>query len=1305
MNINKDDEIIQKISDETGVKYSEEQVKILKHRGGMCILACAGSGKALKNGTGVLTPNGYVPIETLKIGDIIYGVDGKEQRVEGVYPQGKKEVYRVEFSDDSVIECCKDHLWTYQTYNMRRTTKKWKTDTLEHIMNNVSISVYPHTNKRGESHNRANIYIPMSEAIEFGEKQLPIMPYALGALLGDGCLREHNGSCAYSFFNLDYQIVDRVISELSLLNAELVADSTNPGNYRIRVGFGSDGSRKGLLRDILGDLGLNSTNSHDKFIPNIYKYSSVDDRLDLLRGIIDTDGHCNGTSYEITLASEKLIDDIKFVVESLGMTAVKTEKIATCSSVTNGKSPYSVVYRLYIKASDAIQKLHWTTQKDVNWREGQTSARRTITNIQSNGKFEEMTCIKVSNSDGLFVTENCIVTHNTTVLTHLIAKRIRSGEITDPNKLLCTTYSKAGATEMETRLNALLKRLGINSKITVKTLHATYYAILKHFGISGEVCTKRLTYIAEACRDAKVQLGDEDLMLIDSLLSYQVNNLLSDQELLNSYVYTLDNVTLNQFTEIRMGYNKRKQTAGEIDFDDMQLYMYMLLVQQKRQDVIAYCQNMWTDFYVDEAQDISKIQFEILRAMITDPKHLVFIGDDDQCLIEGTQVLTSSGYKNIEDITLYDTVISGFGSKQVKECTIDGVHKKHVDTDIVTLKTRGGYSLQATGDHLGFTRNAFDLEINKSDKVFEQVMFTQEKGNNTLDCTVTTNCAELNTSSILDCALVTKSTKSCTNNMLLSNAYEQLVKHISVDYADKGIKVIRKAKLTDEEYTFTRVEDFKVGMFIPVLHNGEIVEDEVVSIHNEHYTGYVYDISVPETRNFIANGIVVHNCIYQWRGAFPDIILNICGYYDIEKFVLSTNYRCKSEIVNHAARGVVHNGRRAEKSMKAHTEGGEIKICDTGNSDAFKMTIPVYNYIHSLLKGGENPSNIAVLSRNNQHLSILNSMLFKDGVFCTTTPEMRMTKSSMYKDIRAVMTMAEDTYNNFIVSNTLWRICSYMSARHSKYIAEFMASTGLSLSNTLGYILTNYADRGSDIDWNGKVKIPAKADEKMEQLYGGISYESEECLILIYNSLKQPKEEDRINALLSLYLTATEFMYKSGDRSRAINGLVAYIKTLIDKNGLEDTKSFLKMSERYEDGKMDVPCDKIAMSTMHGAKGLEWKHVIILADDNLTFPSFEGINRMLNDGVPMSDITGSLDENRRLHYVAMTRAKERLAIFTNKYNMSVYTLEALGILRKEKGHDNQSIINMAINMGLPIEAVEEVEKLVFSPDSKYLLRI
>lgn len=953
-----DTEVINEISSITGVKYSQEQEDILRHRGGMCILACAGSGKALANGTKVLTPTGYIPIEALQVGDKVYGVNGKIQTVLGVYPQGKKEVYLMKFEHGIEIPCSKDHLWTF------RVEDDWKTATVSDILDKYSKEV----------ENRS-LEIPRIKPIEFGT---------------------------------DSKLDIRKVLSLELFNSK------------------SNG------------------------LPDEFKYTSIDDRLSIL---MESANEIKLGKLRTKVASNALADDIQFIAETLGYEVSRT-----------------------LGVSDKFFGLAYCIEIDIS----DTNKPRVIVGIEKTSKESDMTCIKVSNEDGLFVTEHCVVTHNTTILTHLLAKRIKTGEIPDVSKLLCTTYSKAGSMEMEERLTALLKKLNISSKVQVKTMHASYFMILKHFGIVGNnVCTngQRSLFINQAIKESGVQLEDEDSQLVDSLLSFQVNNLLDDAGLVKSYVYTLDDVPLEKYSEIRTRYNQKKQEAGVIDFDDMQMYMYMLLVYQKRPEILQFCRNMWEYFFIDEFQDISKIQFEILRQLVTSADKLMCIGDDDQA-------------------------------------------------------------------------------------------------------------------------------------------------------------------------------------------------------------------------------------IYQWRGASPEIILNICGYYDIKKFVLSTNYRCGGEIVKQAAIGIKNNEKRAEKEMVPFNNGGKIKICDTGSSNLYEMSKYAYKYIMQLINERHiSPDNIAILSRNNQHLALINNMLFKSGIFSEASPEMRLTSMTMYKDIKNIIEIAGNTYNHNIIAKNFWKLCNYLGVKGSTIFSSFMDATGCSIKDAVGYILSNYAGRAREIDWRGSIRIPEKVSDRLEYRYQSIKMETEESLVLVYHALNEADEVKRISIFLELYLAATEFMHKSGDKSRTVNGLVDYIRELIKQDGLEDAQAFLYATEQYESGKARVPDAKITMSTMHGAKGREWKYVVLFANDNVTFPSFEGINKMVMDRVEEKDISGSIDENRRLSYVGWTRAKEELVILTDKRNMSVYTLEALGLLGKNGYQYNSHIINMALQGGIPVEYIQKAEMEVFSEDSPYYMKL
>lgn len=672
----------------------------------------------------------------------------------------------------------------------------------------------------------------------------------------------------------------------------------------------------------------------------------------------------------------------------------------------------------------------------------------------------------------------CAGSGKTTIVTHLLAKRIQTHEIQNPNTLLCTTYSKAGATEMEQRLAKLLKQLGIYKNITVKTMHALYLGVLKDFGYPSTVieAKDRRRFLKEACKDVEIVLDEEDFQTLDSLLSYQVNNLLSDADLVQSYAYTLNDVSLDQYSLIRKGYNARKIKSKVVDFDDMQLYMYSLVYQQDRQDIIDYCRSKWTDIYVDEAQDMSRIQYMILKKIITDPNKFVLVGDDDQC-------------------------------------------------------------------------------------------------------------------------------------------------------------------------------------------------------------------------------------IYQWRGADPSIILNVCAEYDIQRFVLSTNYRCAGNIVEKAAIGIKHNSRRSDKSMKPYNNGGEIKICDCGSSNLYTMSKYAYKHIKSLVIDEKvKPSEIAVLSRNNSHLCILSNMLFKDGIHCEATNEMKMTKSFAYMSVRDILELATNNYNANLTATTLYKVCMNLKKADSIRIGKIQEDIGCNLSSILGYMAKKYWRR-EDVDFTETLKIPGLAEAKIAQSLSYLNRESIENLVLLYKLLTDDDKIKRSTGMLVFFLNATEWQYRDKpDKKRAVEGLVDYITDIIKTMGFNETRQFLKMSEQYEEGRMAVPGPKVCMSTMHGSKGKEWDNIVLFADDNIAFPSFGGIVTQLKSGISMSDIYYGIDENRRLHYVAMTRARKRLAIFTDSKNIGLYILEAMGIF-DYKSDNNSHIVSMATEGTVYNDLLDKANSTIFGADSIYNYKI
>ena len=146
-----------------------------------------GSGKAQPLDSLLLSENGFIKMRNISIGTKLYGEDGELHTVLKVYPQGIKDVYRITFNDNSFTECCKEHLWTYQR-PQDKAKSKYRTETLEDIL---KLPLYKNTN-RGDKN--WQIFIPLTKPINFKEKPIPLDPYLLGVLLGDGHMGKNRQS-------------------------------------------------------------------------------------------------------------------------------------------------------------------------------------------------------------------------------------------------------------------------------------------------------------------------------------------------------------------------------------------------------------------------------------------------------------------------------------------------------------------------------------------------------------------------------------------------------------------------------------------------------------------------------------------------------------------------------------------------------------------------------------------------------------------------------------------------------------------------------------------------------------------------------------------------------------------------------------------------------------------------------------------------------------------------------------------------------------------------------------------------------
>ncbi|KKN67991.1 hypothetical protein LCGC14_0455470 [marine sediment metagenome] len=375
-----------------------------------------GVGKAQPVDAEVLTPTGFKPIGTLHVGDVVIGRNGASTKVTGVYPQGRKDVYRVTLTDGTSTESCLEHLWLTSGSNDVSRGTGGRVRSLGEIIDSGLF----------ENHGQWQAYkhhLPELAPVEFsGLGSLPVHPYLLGTLLGDGGLTKRS----VHLHNPEDDVLRRAVSLLPdgdcahpLLDGCGVRIVRREWKYHTPT----------ALSDAIAELGLRGARSWEKFIPRMYQFASVDDRLELLRGLADTDGHVNkcGTLLEYRTASERLADDVAFVARSLGGIVRVRTKIPTYRH-KGRKKKGRPAYILLIRFGNGVVPVS-SSKHLARWREREQPAYRSIAKVEKS-RETGCVCIRVARPDGLYVTDDFIVTHNSSLCLAMLAAAQRAGATT-----------------------------------------------------------------------------------------------------------------------------------------------------------------------------------------------------------------------------------------------------------------------------------------------------------------------------------------------------------------------------------------------------------------------------------------------------------------------------------------------------------------------------------------------------------------------------------------------------------------------------------------------------------------------------------------------------------------------------------------------------------------------------------------------------------------------------------------------------------------------------------------------------------
>jgi replicative DNA helicase len=367
-------------------------------KGDLIVLAARPSmGKAQPLDAQVRTRTGWKRMGDLEVGDAVASIDGGPSIVTGVFPQGQRQVWRLQFSDGRSAEACAEHLWKVHCrhWNVPRVMS---TSDLQTLL----------TRQRY----RNRVWID-GHGGDFGHHDpLPIDPWVLGAVLGDGSL---TGSGSVRFSSASNELLQRLSQRLGG-DFEVV----HAGRYDYRVVQRHRGKVSGVqgvvgnpLRSALQTLGLSGLSSDEKFIPEVYLHAHRSARLDVLRGLLDTDGWVEKWgSVRLSTASKRLAEGVVSLVRSLGGWCRVSLKQPHFVDVAGRRMEGLPAYVCHIAHPDP-QGLFLLSDKLARLpRTRQRQKRLNLVSIEPT-RIAECRCISVSHPSRLYITDEDVVTHNT----------------------------------------------------------------------------------------------------------------------------------------------------------------------------------------------------------------------------------------------------------------------------------------------------------------------------------------------------------------------------------------------------------------------------------------------------------------------------------------------------------------------------------------------------------------------------------------------------------------------------------------------------------------------------------------------------------------------------------------------------------------------------------------------------------------------------------------------------------------------------------------------------------------------------
>lgn len=819
----------------------------------------------------------------------------------------------------------------------------------------------------------------------------------------------------------------------------------------------------------------------------------------------------------------------------------------------------------------------------------------------------------------------------TKVLTCRVAKLIDNG--VDPQRILLLTFTNKAANEMLERAQMMLDER-VN-KITACTYHSFCVKVLRKYHnligvlenftiLSPSNCVETLNFLKENLGIDK----DKDIPtsnIILNIFSFAANKDMDISEIVE-IKYPKFEDGISTIETLKEEYDKYKIKNNTLDYDDLILLTNKLFRENPK--VCKRYSDLYEYIMVDEYQDSNNIQLEFLTLLRQfDNKNICVVGDDQQCFPEKTPILTSNGIKEIENVTIDDELVVACGKGETVKLKPESIIKNHYSGKLVVLKTKSGKEVKATPNHIIFAKT--NKNIDKSNGINFSMFAGEDKGE-----------------------VCYKHEFIHGNANIIFKDQDKLIEIAEKTLSDnENLAFFRDAVLTKDfdKYDFITIQEARKGMFVGIYNNNMIVSDEIIDILEEEYVGDVYDINIPICRNYIAGGIVVHNCIYSWRGANFKNIINFPNHFKDTKLIkLIQNYRSNQEILD-LSNAILNNAtEKYEKQLLGQTEKGELPLFVHVNNlkEQSRYVINKVLYYHKIK--GIPYSDMAVLIRSsNDSLDL--ELGIQEHAHEVSIPfqkfgGIKFLDKEICQDILAYLSVLTNP-----TAEVLWfrilKLYPFIGKKNSSQIAAGIKKNGINELLDKKYEKKKYADYILEI-YNEYNKM--KSIKDLSKL---VDY----LLNIYYMKVKKRSIEESKIGSKSKKMTKADLLNKLDQDSLEAQVLISTAKRYVTIDEYLEALALDSTDEEDDEG------DFLTISTIHSAKGLEFRIVFILNCVDSTFPGERPPSSYSYAAIKEHE--EEIEESRRLLYVAITRAKEDLYLMFPEFTFKFGQLEKTEVSR------------------------------------------